>query len=214
MIQIRERGYEVVLEYVPVTFDPDSRDALTTVEQDNNFPHAEIAEAKYLKDIARRTPGQRTAFVLMSFRNPQHANRAISQGIIIEGKKVQGRKSIHEPKRCMKCQAFTPFHFAVDCKWIHDVCPWCAGPHKVTECTAGPGQKSCHNCQSPGHAASDRNCPTFRRECQKIMERRPENRYRYFPVNEDPTTWEHTGVITMHDNAGEEDTHRGFVSTR
>src|ERR1700731_3053690 len=88
MIQIRERGYKVVLEYVPVTFDPDSRDALTTIEQDNNFPHAEIAEAKYLKDIARRMPSQRTAFILMSFRNPQHANQAISEGIIIEGKKV------------------------------------------------------------------------------------------------------------------------------
>src|SRR3954453_11282855 len=37
---------------------------------------------------------------------------------------------------------------------------------------------------------SDRRCPTFKAECEKLDRRIPENKYKYFPVITDPSTWE------------------------
>ena len=47
----------------------------------------------------------------------------------------------------------------------------------------------CCNCKSNGHKASDRNCPIFQRECEHVASRVSENRYKYFPIAEDPQSW-------------------------
>src|SRR5271154_2181061 len=68
--------------------------------------------------------------------------------------------------------------------------------HRTVECNARPEVKYCINCKSDSHMASDRNCVIFKKECEKMLNRYPENRYRYFPLLSDPSTWELTGRLT------------------
>jgi hypothetical protein len=90
----------------------------------------------------------------------------------------------------MKCQAYMGNHFAAQCRQIHDTCAQCGQMHRTVDCNAGPNVKYCANCKTHGHAASDRKCPIFIRECERLLNAHPENRYRFFPMANDPTTWE------------------------
>jgi hypothetical protein len=191
MFAIKERGYPVIVEFVPVTFNPSSPQTLRNLEIDNGLHTGTITEAKYLKQVERRHQGQTTAFAMLTLSNPQTANSIIREGIIIEGKKVYGRKDRQEPKRCMKCQKFRPTHRAATCAQIHDTCPKCGKMHRASECKEEI--KFCANCRAPGHTASDRKCQVFQQELKRIGDWHPENNYRYFPVSDDPTTWEPLG---------------------
>jgi hypothetical protein len=187
---LRDRGYAIILQYVPVSFEPGSITARRRVENENELEHEEIIEAKWLKELDKRTPGQRTAFVLANLKTAQAANKILRGGIIVEGKRVFAHKNVPEAKRCMKCQGYRASHKAANCKQIHDTCAKCGQLHRTSECTATPGTQFCCNCRNGGHTASDRNCPVFKEECRRIAKRNPENKYRYFPVMEDPSTWE------------------------
>ncbi|TDL22021.1 hypothetical protein BD410DRAFT_771028, partial [Rickenella mellea] len=131
---IRNRGHTVILEYVPTTYDLGSTFMNDYIERDNGMDAGEILDARYLKDPTRRTPGQCTAFILMTIRSAQRANTIIRDGIIIEGKTVFGRKNIPEAKRCMKCQSFEASHIAASCKQIHDTCGMCGEMHRTSTC--------------------------------------------------------------------------------
>jgi hypothetical protein len=43
---------------------------------------------------------------------PEQANKAIRNGLVIEGKKVPVRRHKMDPKRCMKCQGVGVNHNA------------------------------------------------------------------------------------------------------
>jgi hypothetical protein len=188
--QLRDKGHSLIIEYVPVRFDPNSQHALREIEITNGLTAGEILGAKYLKDPVKRNPGQQTAFVGLLIKSPATANKILRSGVVIEGKHVFGRKDIQEPKRCMKCQEFKP-HIAANCPAIHDTCAQCSSiEHRTKDCEARPDQTRCSNCRTNGHAASSRQCPIFIRESAKLAQRRPENRYKYIPVVDDPSTWE------------------------
>jgi hypothetical protein len=187
---MRDRGYKLILEYVPVRFDPESAEALREVETVNGLEEGVILAGKYLKDPARRSPGQLSAFVCLTVRTPAAANAIIRDGLVVEGKTVYGRKDIQEPRRCMKCQTYRP-HVAAECPSIHDTCARCGSvTHRTSLCQARPDQLRCSNCKEDGHAASDRQCPAFIRESARLLRSRPENGYKYVPVAGDPSTWE------------------------
>ncbi|TDL30110.1 hypothetical protein BD410DRAFT_698130, partial [Rickenella mellea] len=186
---MRNRGHGVIVEYVPISYDPSSEQANQTVERVNGMKAGEILEARYLKDPKRRSAGQQMAFILMTIQAAEQANRIIREGIIVEGKKVYGRKNLQEPKRCLKCQTFRANHLAAHCKSLHDTCGQCGGMHRTLNCNAEPGYRYCSNCQIAGHSASDRLCPIFQKECEKLLRWHPENKYRYFPTSYDPSTW-------------------------
>jgi hypothetical protein len=206
LYEVRERGYNLVVEYVPVRFDPTQRHALHEIETVNGYAQGEILSARYLKNPTRRNPGQATAFIGLTVKLPQTANKIIRQGLIIEGKLVQGREDIQEPRRCMKCQQFRPPpHSANTCTSIHDTCARCASiDHRMSDCQAEHDQLRCSNCQTDGHAASDHHCPVFERESAKLLRRIPDNGYKYFPILNDPTSWELTGLTnTEQEEEGE-----------
>lgn len=188
-VQIRDRGYNIILEYVPISFQPMSGTAQRNVERENGIAEGEIMSARYLKEEWRRTLGQRTAFAMMTIRMAHVANKILREGIIIEGRHVRGRKNIQEARRCMKCQGYWLGHIAARCKQIHDTCANCGQNHRTRDCNAQSEATHCVNCGTNDHKASDRNCPSFQRECKKIANRYPENKYRYFPIMKDPTTW-------------------------
>src|ERR1700731_3723118 len=100
-IKVRKQGFGVICKYVPVSFNPNTRS--TTIEIVNELPAGAITEARYLKDPKKHTANQRTTFILLTLRMVKQANKVLREGLIIEGKKVFGRKDIQEVQRCLKC---------------------------------------------------------------------------------------------------------------
>jgi hypothetical protein len=155
----------------------------------NELGAGAVLEAQYLKAPEKRAPGQRTAFVSITLKTARQANKALKEGLIIEGKKVFGRKDIQEARRCLKCQGFSNRHRAATCLQVHDTCALCGQMHRTSECP-NPNGRYCVNCKVDSHFASSKNCPVFIAECEKISHHFPDNKYRFFPILDDPSTWE------------------------
>ncbi|KAJ3746962.1 hypothetical protein EV360DRAFT_31179, partial [Lentinula raphanica] len=112
------------------------------------------------------------------------ANQAISNGIIVQGKSLEARRSLPEPQRCLKCQKLG--HFVKECKRDEDVCGRCAKRHSTNSCSST--ELLCANCNTPGHGAADRACPSFTKRTRALYERRADIQYRFF-VTDIPETW-------------------------
>ncbi|KAI0337730.1 hypothetical protein BDW22DRAFT_1311212, partial [Trametopsis cervina] len=120
------------------------------------------------------------------------ANRIIREGIVICGKMLQVRKSLPDPRRCLKCQQIGVRHLAAQCTAPHSTCGTCGKTdHMTNQCNETDKRRfRCVNCNETGHGAWDRMCPHFIRKKQETMERVKESQYRYFPTAGDPSTWE------------------------
>ena len=187
---MRNKLHYVIAEFVPTTFDAGSSFAHAKVEEDNMMEQDAIAFSRYIKPAHLRSTNQRVAHVTLGFNDRETANTAIQIGMFIEGKHVSIRKTLTEPRRCLKCQKFG--HYANDCKVEVDTCARCGGHHQTTQCVITDSNLfCCTNCtgtNAKGHSAADRNCPAFNAEREKIQERIPENKYKYFPTSL-PSTW-------------------------
>jgi len=121
----------VIAEYMPTTFMPEAFAAFNQVERDSRLEKGAISEARYIKKIENRADGQRNTHMISGLADPDQANLAIRQGLVIEGKSVSVRRHKIDPRRCLKCQQIAT-HIAAECKSIHEVCRRCTGMH----CTA------------------------------------------------------------------------------
>ncbi|KAH8823905.1 hypothetical protein DL96DRAFT_1414080, partial [Flagelloscypha sp. PMI_526] len=65
------------------------------------------------------------------------------------------RKSIRLLLQCKKCQG--PGHLARNCPATTPTCGKCSGNHETQGCKSY--YRSCANCKTKGHGASDRVCP-------------------------------------------------------
>lgn len=197
-----------VVEYVPVSFDPDSEASLAAIEEDSVLDAKTIQFARWLKKPDRRAPFQKTAFMLFGFLTREAANEAIERGLSICGRNCPVRRLMPEPRRCLKCQKWDPGHLAAKCPATQDVCARCAKGHRTASCqVVAEADLECHNCISAGresartHGAGDRLCPAFV-ECQAALLRRvPGARYRFFPTDH-PRTWEHNRTDIMAPQSG------------
>lgn len=159
---IKDRTYQTLLKNIPVVFDPNSPVCIAEIELKAGFKLDEITKARYIKPIARRTPGQRTAHAIFTFKSKNAANQAIRFGLTIEGRKVFGRKLIQEPTHCLKCHAIGGSHMAADCPQELNMCGTCGANHRTSTCGVdNPDLFFCVNCQTNNHAAWSRDCPTF-----------------------------------------------------
>ncbi|KAJ6521716.1 hypothetical protein DFH09DRAFT_938830, partial [Mycena vulgaris] len=57
----KPRSFSVVVEFVPVTFDPTLNCAFGTIEDANGIGRGELIQARFIKPLERRHPGQRSA---------------------------------------------------------------------------------------------------------------------------------------------------------
>lgn len=191
-MELRPRFLSVIAELTPVSFKENDQMEIREVELQNNIPENSIQRATWLKPIRRRKPSQRSAHLLLDFTNPEAVNKAIRYGLVIHGTRVEVRKKQIEPLRCLKCQIIPSNHLATHCKQLHDQCGQCRGFHWTSQCpVTDSNQYYCANCRKEGHAAWDRNCPAYTKAVNDLSNRTPDNKYKYFPIQDQPDSWEH-----------------------
>lgn len=192
---IKPRTYTMIAEFVPCEFDT-STAALAIVESNSKLAINTIMEARWIRQVQFRKPGQKVAHMTVMCATREAANAVIANGLIIEGKKITVRKKTQEPLRCLKCQFFGKNHKASECKQIHDTCGSCASlDHRTSQCREDPAKYNCVNCAArtlpSGHASWDRLCPIYKEYKSKIEDHDHEAKYKFFPT-EDPNTWTKT----------------------
>jgi hypothetical protein len=179
----KKRAHNTIAFFVPLTFDPDNPTNIEELIETNDLNPNDILKAKWAKAPERRLPSQTSGHLLISFSNPDIANKAILNGLVICNKCSTVQKCKKEPLRCMKCQGWN--HVASACDKSEDVCGTCGdNNHKTSDCN-NPGKKKCISCDTDDHTSWDRNCPTFLRKCEEQNQRNQENVMPFFPSTED-----------------------------
>ncbi|KAI0083049.1 hypothetical protein BDY19DRAFT_864541, partial [Irpex rosettiformis] len=190
-MKISGQSFQILVDFTPVHFDPSDSAALEWVEINNNMKEGSILEARWIKPVAYREENQRTALLALYLKTAEEANRALKHGLTICGKLLRPRKSIAEPRRCLKCQMVGARHVAATCRAAQDTCGTCGKTdHNTKACKVkDPAQRHCKNCGVDGHGAWDRTCPYFIQKKAELNARIPDSQYRYFPTADDPTSW-------------------------
>ncbi|THU95968.1 hypothetical protein K435DRAFT_610128, partial [Dendrothele bispora CBS 962.96] len=183
---IRPNVYEVVVEFVPVNVQIETEEERDDIAIANGMKEGSVVAAKWIKPIEQRHSKQVVAHAMFLFADRESANQAIREGVTINGKQLNARKSEVDIAQCVKCRG--EGHFAADCRSEQVGCGRCKESHRTSECTAGENDLWCIRCKTAGHGAADRNCPMHRRRVEEKKARDPETRYKYF-VTEDSETW-------------------------
>ena len=181
---IRPRQYNVVVYFIPLTFNAGDPDDMREIENLNGLTAHSITATRWIKPPNRRSPHQLVAHAVFTFADPKSANQVIVEGITIRQKKLNAVKSKREPIRCLKCQQWG--HLANSCIAMLDTCGTCGENHRTNLCNS-PG-KYCTPCGVDGHTSWDRDRPTFNAKCGEMDTRTPENQLTYFPTDE---PWTH-----------------------
>lgn len=189
LMQFLDTQCPILVEYVPVSFNPANPDILREVETSNLLDPGSLRLSRWIKPLARRTQNQRTAHLIINCATPEVANVAINSGLHILGRQLEARKLRPDPRRCLKCQELTNDHIAASCSSLHNVCGNCSEHHRTAQCPH-PDQThyKCANCQGL-HGAWDRSCPIFVAASDKMLNRSPGLDSRLYLIPNDPATW-------------------------
>ena len=182
---IKDRTYQIILQFVPVQFNPENDEHLRQYEEQNNIALKTVLKAEWIKPVKDRKKDQQVATLRTYHRDAGSANKILSSGAYIAGKRAIPKKPKREPIRCLFCQKFG--HERRACRSEQLRCGRCAQPHETKTCTAQRQDLRCANCQGP-HASFDRICQSFHEKCQQMDNRRPENNLAFYPTGED-WTW-------------------------
>ena len=128
----KDRTYNIVLQFVPISFNPSQRANLTDLERENGWKEGSMLTARWIKPPERRANDQQVAHILATLGDVQTANNILRDGFTIDQRKLQAKKNKREPLRCTKCQLYG--HFAQDCLSKKDTCTKCAGEHRTSDC--------------------------------------------------------------------------------
>jgi len=125
--------------------------------------------------------------MIITFTDPDSANKAILNGLVICNKKVSVAKCKREPIRCLKCQGHN--HVANECIIQRDICAKCGDSHRTSSCDMSI--LYCTPCGARGHASSTRIAPPSSGNAWNSTPKTPKNTLPFFPSTE-PWTWEAT----------------------
>ncbi|KAL1737841.1 hypothetical protein HDZ31DRAFT_12456, partial [Schizophyllum fasciatum] len=177
--------YTVIAFNVPLSHDVDKN---AEIEEVNELPPGAINRGIWAKNPKFRSPQQLNGHLLLEFVSASDANKACLEGLIICSKRVTVEKRRNEPPRCRRCNKHG--HYVGSCREITDaICATCGEGHATATCTST--KRYCSNCRERGHAAWDRNCPTFLAKCAEYASRNPENAMPYFVTDE---LWTHAST--------------------
>ena len=189
---VKNRTYQVIIQFVPVSFDPADDEHIKVFEEHNNIAEGSIAKAEWIKPVKDRKPNQKVATLRVYHRNAQSANTILKQGAYVFNKRVVPKRPHKEPIRCLRCHRFG--HERRECKSQNVYCGKCSGIHETDTCREHPRAFKCINCLGP-HPSYDRECQVFWEKRQQMDQRCPENGLAFYPTNK-PWTW-----ITLDDAA-------------
>jgi len=184
-VLVRPRPHTVIAFNVPLTFDPENLSHRDEVCDTNNIEREQVYKIRWVKPRSLRPLEQKTAHLFLTFTDASTANRAISAGLTICGRRTRVEKVKKEPTRCLKCQGWN--HQAHECPATSDKCANCAEDHRTAQCPH-PQHLRCVSCDSQNHASWSRSCPTYLRKVSECDSRNPENALHFFPTME-PWTW-------------------------
>jgi hypothetical protein len=188
--RIKPQTHNIVVHFVPFSFRAGKTEDLREIEEINGLDNEAIIQAKWIKPIERRSPTQSCGHVILALATPESANEILVNGVRIAHKLVTATKCKKEPFKCLKCHGWN--HVASECIVAHDTCGTCGGTHRTSSCD-NTSNKYCTPCAVAGHASWDRECPSFKRKCDDLDARTPENNMPYFPTNEE---WTHAILPT------------------
>ena len=185
-VSLKKRSHPMIAYFVPLSLNPDNPRHIAEIAEFNNLTTDDILKIRWAKPPARRSPNQICGHLIINFSNPDAANRAKTEGLVICNKRVSVAKHKKEPIRCLKCHGWN--HIASECVQSYDRCGSCgARDHRTSACT-DKATTYCINCESTNHASWSRDCPTFVRKCREFDEKHPENSLPYYPSTES-WTW-------------------------
>jgi hypothetical protein len=78
-----------------------------------------------------------------------------------------------------------------ECPETQDTCGTCGKhDHHMPQCTeTNTDNFYCINCRNHGYTSWSRECPTFVQEKECLHAQHPDHGCKYFPINDNPTTW-------------------------
>lgn len=178
---MKEQTFPIVIPFFPILTNLTDPTLLTVIENENEIPAGSLRSLKWVKSPERRKPGQKVAHALLLVRDTQVANTLLSEGMYVHRTKLFPKKDRKEPVRCAKCQHWG--HIARDCSSVLDVCSTCGGPHRASACDH-PQRKYCVSCDASDHSSNSRTCAEFRKRCDALNAKHPDNLLPYFPTAE------------------------------
>ena len=114
---------------MPVTLDPTNDLIVREIERRSNLSKQLISSIEWIKPANHCKPEQKVAFATIQINNNEDANKAICNGLIIEGKRVSLNKAQPDPSWCYNCHTYPkPFHLAKDCP-NNSRCSTCGDEH-------------------------------------------------------------------------------------
>lgn len=186
---IRAKYYACLVRNAPTYLRPENEQTLRELERENDWVKGEVIAAHWIKPVAKRRQGQERAHLILKLSTPQRANATIMHGLSVMSHRLPVEKLRKEAHRCLRCQKLEPGHMARDCDMIEDVCGTCGGLHSTQTCVEDTRQ--CVNCKTTDHSSWDRKCPAFVEATRKIQKANTLEQYRFFPLADDPQTWDH-----------------------
>ena len=184
-VNFRNRIHNLIAFNVPITMEPDNPTHIKEIHEVNQLEPNTIKSARWVKPIARRSPTQGTAHLIILYTDINAANRALANGLQICHRKVSIEKIRKEPVRCLKCQQWN--HYAKECTAALDTCGNCAEKHRTSQCPDHT-KRRCASCNCTDHASWSRECPIFLRKRDECNRRNLENSLPFIPSDE-PWTW-------------------------
>jgi hypothetical protein len=86
LINMQNKLYYIIADFVPTSFDAGSSYAHSKIEEDSGLGADTITYSKYIKPPHLWNENQRVAHVIFGFNDHNAANMAIQAGLFIEGK--------------------------------------------------------------------------------------------------------------------------------
>ena len=182
---IKDRTYQVIIQFVPVTFETEDNASIRLYESVNGLEENSVLKVEWIKPVQDRKPLQQVATARFYHKDAKSANIILSRGAYVQGKKTIPKKPKREPIRCLKCQQFGHEHRS--CTAATARCARCACAHETEECEVPKRAFECVNCGC-NHPSYDRFCQSFLDKCTQLDTRCPENKLAFYPTDE-PWSW-------------------------
>ncbi|KAF9042991.1 hypothetical protein BJ165DRAFT_1482125 [Panaeolus papilionaceus] len=180
-----KKGYNLAMDYVPVSLNPSSEATCREIERENNLKEGAIINARWFKNPDNRRQGQKAAGMLLTVKRARQANMIIRKGIMIDFNMIFGRRMEINPRTCYKCQEVGAEHTAAECPG-EQICGTCGGEHHYAECVNGDKEYwYCRNCDQEGHGPADKACPAYTAAKAKLDARHPGNTQVLFDETDD-----------------------------